>query len=120
MTGPRTVTVHTLDHGPITIPEPAWCLGHPDEPADYRADVHHTGPEYLVDHDARAVLAAELVEFPYGETPVPPSVYVAISVPSVTLDPPGLEGLAEVLVERATELRRLALRLAVLRAGGDW
>ncbi|WP_371588258.1 DUF6907 domain-containing protein [Streptomyces virginiae] len=120
MTGARTVTVPTLDHGPITIPEPAWCTGHPDEPAEYRDDVHHTGPEHLVDHDARAVLAAELVEYPFGQHPVPPSIYVELLVPSVTLNPPGLEGLAAVLVEQAAELRRLALRLAVLRAGGAW
>ncbi|MFJ3978367.1 DUF6907 domain-containing protein [Streptomyces sp. NPDC090021] len=120
MTGARTVTVHTLDAGTITIPEPVWCLGHPEGPAEYRADVHHTGPEYLVDTDRRAVLAAEVVEFPFGDHPVPPSLYVELFVPTATMDPPGLEGLAVVLEERAAELRRLALRLAVLRAGGGW
>ncbi|MFD4245081.1 DUF6907 domain-containing protein [Streptomyces sp. NPDC058525] len=120
MTSARTVTVPTLDHGSITIPEPDWCTGHPEAPAEYRDDVHHAGPEYLVDHDARAVLAAELVEYPFGLRPVPPSVYVGLLVPSATLDPAGLEALAEVLVERAAELRQLALRLTVLRAGGAW
>lgn len=120
MSGPRTVTVHTLDHGSITIAEPAWCLGHPDVPAGYRADVHHSGPEHLVGQDRRAVLAAELVEFPFGRHPVPPSLHVELLFPALTMDPPGLEGLAAVLEERAVELRRLALRLAVLRAGGAW
>ncbi|KJY18398.1 MULTISPECIES: hypothetical protein [unclassified Streptomyces] len=119
MTGARTVTVHTLDAGLITIPEPAWCLGH-DGPRDVLVDVHHSGPEHLVQYGGGTALRAELVEFPYGETPVPVSVHVELSVPDVTLDPPGLEGLATVLDEQAAELRRLALRLAVLRAGGVW
>ncbi|MFD9519329.1 DUF6907 domain-containing protein [Streptomyces sp. NPDC059979] len=120
MTGARSVTVHTLDHGPVTIPEPVWCAGHPDLPAEYRDDVHHTGPAHVVDYDGQALLTAELVAFPFGRHPVPPSLYVEITVPGVTLDPPGLEGLAAVLTEAAAELQRLALRLAVLRAGGVW
>ncbi|MGW6979966.1 DUF6907 domain-containing protein [Streptomyces sp. NPDC054932] len=119
MTGARTVTVQTLDHGPITIPEPDWCLGH-GGPPDVLVDVHHTGPEHVVRYGGGIALRAELVAFPYGETPVPVSVHVELHIPDVTLDPPGLEGLAEVLVEQAAELRRLALRLAVLRAGGAW
>ncbi|MFE9481476.1 DUF6907 domain-containing protein [Streptomyces spororaveus] len=119
MTGPRTVTVPTLDHGPVTIPEPAWCLGHHAQP-EVLVDVHHTGTPHVVDYGGGTALRAELVAFPYGETPVPASVHVELLVPDVTLDPPGLEGLAAVLVEQAAELRRLALRLAVLRAGGAW
>lgn len=120
MTGERTVTVPTLDHGPVTVPEPIWCTGHNDQLVEYRDDIHHTGPEHVIDYDAQALLSAELVEFPFGRRPVPPSVHVEILVSALTLDPPGLEGLAAVLTEQATELRRLALRLAVLRAGGDW
>ncbi|WP_060179544.1 DUF6907 domain-containing protein [Streptomyces sp. IMTB 1903] len=119
MTGARTVTVHTLDHGRVTIPEPAWCTGH-DGPPDGLVDVHHTGPEHLVQYGGGTALRAELVAFPYGETPVPVSVHVELHIPDVTLDPPGLEGLAVVLDEQAAELRRLALRLAVVRAGGVW
>jgi hypothetical protein len=37
MTG-RTVTIATSDHGNVTIPEPAWCLGY--HPADrYRMNI---------------------------------------------------------------------------------
>lgn len=121
MTGARTITVHTLDYGPVTVPEPAWCIGHPDDrPAEYRDDVHHTGPAHVVDYDAQAVLSVELVAFPFGLHPVPPSVYVEIVIPAATLDPAALEGLAVILAEQAAELRRLAVRLAVLRAGGAW
>ncbi|MCB5166031.1 hypothetical protein LG634_14445 [Streptomyces bambusae] len=120
MTGPRTVTVHTIDHGPVTLPEPAWCTGHAEAPAEYRSDVHHAGPEIVRGYNGRAVLSAELVEFPFGQQPIKPSVHVELYVPAATLDPPELEALAAVLTEAAVELRQLALRLAVLRAGGDW
>ncbi|MGW2580645.1 DUF6907 domain-containing protein [Streptomyces virginiae] len=121
MTGGRTVTVPTLDHGPVTVSEPEWCTGHPDDlPAEYRDDVHHTGPEHVVDYDAQAVLTAELVAFPFGLHPVPPSIYVEIVIPAATLDPAALDGLAAILTEQAAELRRLALRLSALRAGGAW
>lgn len=39
----RTVTVVTTDHGPVTIPEPAWCAGHhPD--GSLRSEIAHQGP----------------------------------------------------------------------------
>ncbi len=119
MTASRTATVPTIDHGPVTLPEPAWCIGHHAQP-EALADVHHTGPEHVVSYGGGITLRAELVAFPYGITPVAVSVHLELHVPDVTLDPPGLEGLASVLVEQAAELRRLALRLAVLRAGGVW
>ncbi|MEU2288061.1 hypothetical protein ABZ614_40175 [Streptomyces sp. NPDC013178] len=28
MTGTRIVTLDTLDHGPVTVECPAWCVGH--------------------------------------------------------------------------------------------
>lgn len=118
MTGARTVTVLTLDHGDVTLPEPAWCAGHPEGPAAYRADVHHAVPvpvpDGLVDMDV------ELVAFPYGSVPVPVSVYVGIVVPAMTLDPDGLRDYAAGLTERAALLVELADRLAVLRTGGAW
>lgn len=120
MTGPRTVTVHTLDNGPVTVPEPGWCTGHPAELAEYRDDFHHTGPEHVVDYGGQSLLTAELVEFPFCLHPVAPSLYVDITIPGATLDPLALEGLATILTEQAAELRRLSLRLVVLRAGGAW
>lgn len=118
MTGARTVTVHTLDHGPVTLPEPSWCAGHTDGPAEHRVDLHHAAPvpvpEGLVDMDA------ELVEFPYGTTPVPVSVHVELVAPGATLDPDGLREFAAGLSARAALLVEFADRLATLRAGGAW
>ncbi|MCY0962785.1 DUF6907 domain-containing protein [Streptomyces sp. H27-H5] len=110
----------TLDAGAVTVPEPSWCAGHAAEPLDYRADIHHAAPEHIVEYDMQALLSAELVEYPFGQHPVPPSVHIEITIPGATMDPRGLEALAAVLTKQAAELRRLALRLAVLRAGGDW
>ncbi|MFD5507002.1 DUF6907 domain-containing protein [Streptomyces sp. NPDC127051] len=117
MSGDRTVTVHTLDHGPVTLPEPSWCAGHDGQP-EVRADLHHTAP---LDVPAGLVgLAAELVEFPYGEHPVPVSVYIELTGVGTTLDPRGLREYAAALNDRAAVLRRLADRLTVLRSGGAW
>lgn len=120
MTGARTVTVPTLDHGPVTLPEPAWCTGHDDRPVEALVDVHHSGHEHVVHYGGGIELRAELVAYPYGSRPVPVSLHVEVDTSDVTLDPPGLEAFATILDEQAAELRRLALRLAVLRAGGDW
>ncbi|WP_327169224.1 DUF6907 domain-containing protein [Streptomyces subrutilus] len=118
MTGARTVTVPTLDHGDVTLPEPSWCAGHPEGPTEARVDVHHAAPvpvpDGLVDMDI------ELVEYPYGTVPIPVIVYVAITVPAMTLDTDGLHEYAAGLVERAALLVEFADRLAVLCAGGAW
>ncbi|WP_369778054.1 hypothetical protein [Streptomyces sp. R33] len=118
MSAARTVTVPTLDHGPVTLPEPDWCAGHVGQPVEVRADLHHAAP--LDVPDGLLDLVAELVAFPYGETPVPVSVYVELVPVAVTLDPDGLRRYAAALAARATLLRRLADRLTVLRSGGAW
>lgn len=118
MTGARTVTVPTLDNGNVTLPEPAWCAGHTDSPAEQRVDLHHAAPvpvpSGLVDMDA------ELVEYPYGTTPIPVSVHVEIVAPAMTLDPDGLREYAASLAARASLLVEFADRLAVVRTGGAW
>ncbi|MFE7927807.1 DUF6907 domain-containing protein [Streptomyces sp. NPDC057456] len=38
-----TVILDTLDHGEVTIPEPAWCTGHDGELVGHLADVTHNG-----------------------------------------------------------------------------
>ncbi|GAA3272741.1 DUF6907 domain-containing protein [Streptomyces lavendulae] len=118
MTGLRTVMVPTLDHGPVTVPEPDWCAGHVGQPVEARADLHHAAPVDVP--DGLLGLVAELVAFPYGETPVPVSVYVELAAVGMTLDPEGLRRYAAALAARGTLLRRLADRLTVLRSGGAW
>ncbi|MDJ1131783.1 DUF6907 domain-containing protein [Streptomyces iconiensis] len=46
--GRGPVTVHTRDHGPVTMPEPGWCLGHHEDDG-YREDIAHEGPETRIE-----------------------------------------------------------------------
>jgi hypothetical protein len=39
-----TVTRDTIDHGEVTVDEPAWCIGHDDDTIGYFADITHNGP----------------------------------------------------------------------------
>lgn len=39
--GDGTVTLETVDHGDVTVPEPAWCIGHGWQPNPNRADITH-------------------------------------------------------------------------------
>lgn len=44
MSAPRIVSVRTVDHGVVDLPEPSWCVkAHRDDV--YRADIHHQGVE---------------------------------------------------------------------------
>ncbi|MCM2580469.1 DUF6907 domain-containing protein [Streptomyces meridianus] len=116
----RTVTVRTLDRGPVTMAEPSWCVGHPDNaPEQYLADVIHEGPETTLAFRGCQTLTASLSAAPYSEVYSPEvSVCVELNGDCVRLDPAGLDELAAALVERAAELRRLARQLSVLRTSG--
>lgn len=39
--GDGTVTLETVDYGDVTVPEPAWCIGHSWQPNPHRADITH-------------------------------------------------------------------------------
>lgn len=39
--GDGTVTLETFDHGEVTVPEPAWCIGHSWQPNPHRVDITH-------------------------------------------------------------------------------
>ncbi|MEV7125854.1 hypothetical protein [Streptomyces sp. NPDC093260] len=67
----RTVTVTTIDHGDVTVYEPAWCLGvHPTE--GYRADIEHRGQPIRLKADTAChgeveVLDVFLYQRPFAE-----------------------------------------------------
>lgn len=124
MTAPRTVTVQTDDHGPVAIPEPAWCTGagH-DQPHSKRSDICHLGPEISVPvrsaRGPRDVLTLQLTLWPYSL--VSNAVHVAVHL--VDSDPEydsaGLDALAEDLVQAAGHVRAMARRLAVEERRGE-
>ncbi|MEV8036750.1 hypothetical protein [Streptomyces sp. NPDC086182] len=37
----RTITLDTIDRGPVVVPEPGWCRGHEGELPEYFADITH-------------------------------------------------------------------------------
>ena len=117
----KTVTIATTDHGPVTIPEPAWCTGrHPG--GHPRAEIAHEGPQISVtvatEHGPRAALYLSLWQDPFP-TPVcthSDDVHVAVQLidgDTYDYDAPALEGLAVDLLEAAGKVRRMARRLAV-------
>lgn len=112
----HTVTVHTRDHGDVTVPEPSWCLGeHGPQNGGYRADIVHDGPEVPLVFRGFALLHAGLVAHPCAER-MPRGTYACVDVGAdhVGLDPEGLQELAAGLIDHAATLRNLARELAAL------
>lgn len=65
--GDGTVTVDTLDHGRITIGEPAWCEGHDGVLVGHRADVTHRGPWIVAEFEGVEFLPACISWAPFSE-----------------------------------------------------
>ncbi|MGW8506303.1 DUF6907 domain-containing protein [Streptomyces sp. CLCI03] len=71
MTAPRIVSVRTVDHGVVEVPEPSWCaIAHRDD--IHRADIHHQGVEqpatiHIPGTGDVTLLTAFLSQYPYSE-----------------------------------------------------
>ncbi|MEJ8645273.1 hypothetical protein WKI68_36875 [Streptomyces sp. MS1.HAVA.3] len=53
MSAPRIVTVQTLDHGPVVLDEPSWCvIEHQD--GNHRSGIRHDGVEHAASVDVPA------------------------------------------------------------------
>ncbi|MEU9789087.1 hypothetical protein AB0E27_00435 [Streptomyces sparsogenes] len=124
MTGPRTVTVHTRDHGPITLTCPAWCTA-AHEDGGYRVDIFHAGPDtnLYVPTGRGSVLLLQLVleQRPFTELPPGPVVFTNVGIgddfyPS---SPAALDRIAEALVDHAATVRAAARQLAALLREGS-
>lgn len=122
-TEPRTITLPTADHGPVTLDEPAWCTGHDGHRPDIaRVDLTHTGPAVDCTFLGIEVFSAELVASPFSASTIPelggPTPSVSIWPLGRTLDPVQLHSLAAVLDRYADQLRELADQLGVILDGG--
>ncbi|TRV81746.1 hypothetical protein FKN01_00040 [Streptomyces sp. 130] len=118
MTAPRTVTVPTLDHGPVVMTEPAWCAGHADEPTELRCDTGHTGTPHPLMYEGLELAYSVPVQDPFapsGRRSV--GVLVELGPLANRLTPAELDVLAGLLVDYAGTLRRLARQLSALHAG---
>ncbi|MFF3891776.1 DUF6907 domain-containing protein [Streptomyces sp. NPDC001812] len=119
MTKPRTVTLTTADHGPVTLPEPSWCIGHPHhDPDTVRADLAHTGEDIILKFRGRPIASACLDQAPHADV-ASREVRVSVSLLGQALDARGLYELAADLDTYADRLRDLADSLLVIRAEGD-
>lgn len=119
MTEPRTVTLHTSDHGPVTLTEPTWCRGHADhDPDTLRVDLAHTGQEVVLRFRGQQLAHACLDQAPYAEL-ASRDVQISVTVPGQALDARGVYELAADLDRFADQLRALADSLLVIRAEGD-
>lgn len=122
MTAPRTVTVHTTDHGPVTVPEPDWCQGgdiHPD--GGRREEISHVGPpiDIMVNSERgpRRLLELMLWQDPFPKPTYPHGAEVHVVAHLLDGDHPGydvagLEGFVTDLLDAARRLRLVARRLA--------
>jgi hypothetical protein len=115
----RTVTLHTADHGPVTIPEPSWCAGHTGhDPETFRADLTHTGPDVVLTFRGRHLAAACLDQATHAElTTREPRV--SVDLLGASLDARAVYELAAALDTYADRLRDLADSLLVITAEGD-
>lgn len=127
MSDPRTVTVDTVDFGPVTLPEPFWCSGvHPG--GGYRADIAHYGQEIALTVDTSChgeirVMTASLYEGPFSEHEQRgPAVAVELgdfdTNDAHSLDAARLAGLADSMVAFAVgPMHQLVERLQLLEGG---
>ncbi|WP_405671468.1 DUF6907 domain-containing protein [Streptomyces sp. NBC_01530] len=113
---PRTVTLPTADYGDVTIPEPAWCIGHESMPGDRRVDILHQGAPAELRFRGHDIGDACLVQGPFGELTSRESG-ISVSLIGQTLDAVAVYDLAAALDGYADQLRDLADQLTVLLTG---
>lgn len=119
MTEPRTITLATADAGDVTIPCPAWCVGHAHhDPLTERVDLTHAGPDVDCTHRGHTLFSAALVQSPFSTSTTPelggPIPGVSVYPLGRTLDPIALYDLAGALDGYADRLRSLADQLTAI------
>lgn len=118
MTTPRTVTVPTIDQGPLVLVCPPWCAGHDTRIPQYQVDLGHTGPEHAFRFEGDLLFKAMLTQHPFGSGSRETGVYIEEGGFARTLDPAGLRQLAATLTVHAVHLRTLAGQLDDLLGRG--
>lgn len=119
MSTERTVTLPTIDHGDVTLPEPSWCAGHPNPHPQYHTDLTHYGPEHRLTFNGEPLFVLMLTQSPLSERASRDlAAYVEQSSYTGDFDPAGLYDLAAALDHAADQLRAFADQLAAI-LGGD-
>jgi class 3 adenylate cyclase len=117
----RTVTVQTIDRGPVTIEEPPWCIAAHDRP-EFLVDVWHEGEEVplLVAtpcHGRVPLLTATVVQKPFATDA---AVHLAVDIDGDAheLSSVQVRALANELVTLGADaLQRLADRVESFEGG---
>ncbi|MFH9134417.1 DUF6907 domain-containing protein [Streptomyces sp. NPDC017524] len=117
MSTPRTVAVQTSDQGTVTIPEPAWCIGHAGQPVDALVDLGHRSAEHPLGRPGDPVGIALVSQYPHGNGPRDIGLFVEQTALAITLGPGAVRELAADYETAAAQLRRLADWLHILKAG---
>lgn len=121
MSAPRTVTITTFDHGEVTVPEPAWCVGHEWQPNPHRADITHNSirVKASMHTDSRGLtqfMRAYISHAPFREIEPEPFPVVSVELDlALDLDPDDTRNLAEALRSAAFRLERVAAEAERLR-----
>ncbi|MDX3400077.1 DUF6907 domain-containing protein [Streptomyces sp. ME01-18h] len=113
--GLGTITLPTIDHGDVTLPEPSWCVGHETDAGHQRVDLQHLGPDVALDFQGKRLMTSGLVQAPFGADTTPGISVFDIGV----LDARLVYQLAADLDAYADRLRSLADQLLVILAGED-
>ncbi|MGW3330270.1 DUF6907 domain-containing protein [Streptomyces rubiginosohelvolus] len=117
MSTQRTVTVQTTDQGPVTVPEPSWCVGHAEQPVDALVDLGHRSTEHPLGRPTDPVGIALVSQYPHGNGPRDIGLFVEQTALAITLDPDAVRELADDYETAAAQLRRLADWVRILQAG---
>lgn len=120
-TEPRLITLPTLDHGDVTLPEPSWCIGHADHrPDTYRVDLAHNTPVVPLTVRGRTIGRAVITQAPCAELSTREiQASVVLSYEGIDgFDPAGLYDFAAELDTHADRLRALADELTAILTGG--
>jgi hypothetical protein len=123
VSAPATVTVHTLDFGPVTIPEPSWCTGGHEAEA-YRVDVEHQGAETVATvptacHGPVTVVSMSLVQRPFSTVEARTMAAVYVDGEWHEFDGAALLRLAEALARFAmSDMPRMAVLVDELNGVG--
>lgn len=114
----RTITLATLDHGAVTLPEPGWCTGHLEHRPVHRVDLTHFGAEHAFAFDGSTLLTARFAQTPYANDPGArgTGLYVEQTQFAATLNYAEIRQFAAALTVHAMHLRTLADQLAAIQA----
>lgn len=112
-----TVTVPTVDHGPVTLGCPVWCIGHADTPK-HRADLGHESADFLLTVPVQGghvtLMTALFEQRPFATRPPGTAVFLNLEIDGqfYPLDTVEVADVADALVTAVSDLRSLARRLA--------